>query len=220
MHNRMLNQLKNQNIELDLNHKWVKGYSMSQLNAGKNVHAYEKAEDPQFAMEKGLSIDTTYYKQQQLEKPLSRLSTPVMRSGSVGELFKGAHSRVVRKPSQSAMTIKVTMGNFFSVGVNCICCHTPIRASVQNPEVQSLITELAAYISPHIQYFAQFAALFTGNFCIQWAAKHGCRIEASKRFIRSASIISRIMRKIVNQINGENNNKKERIKSEQRMEVL
>ncbi|KAA6396053.1 MAG: hypothetical protein EZS28_008421 [Streblomastix strix] len=90
----------------------------------------------------------------------------------------------------------------------------------QNPEVQSLITELAAYISPHIQYFAQFVALFTGNFCSQWIAKHGGRIEASKRLIRSASIISRIKREIVNQFNGENNNKQERIKSEQRMEVL
>ncbi|KAA6391275.1 MAG: hypothetical protein EZS28_013194 [Streblomastix strix] len=55
-----------------------------------------------------------------------------MRSGSVGELFNGAHTRVVRKPSQSAKTIKVTMGNFFTVGVTCLCCHTPIRALVQN----------------------------------------------------------------------------------------
>jgi DNA polymerase delta subunit 1 len=28
---------------------------------GKDSHIYEKAEDPQYAMEQGLSIDTNYY---------------------------------------------------------------------------------------------------------------------------------------------------------------
>ncbi|KAA6361977.1 MAG: putative DNA polymerase delta catalytic subunit, partial [Streblomastix strix] len=118
---------------------------------GKDARAYEKAEDPQFAMEQGLSIDTNYYLSQQLEKPLLRLFTPVMGSGSVGELFKGAHTRVVRKPSQSAMTMKGTMGRFFSVGVNCICCHTPIRSSVQNKVQKTNIIQSPPGFAQHPQ---------------------------------------------------------------------
>ncbi|KAA6390875.1 MAG: putative DNA polymerase delta catalytic subunit [Streblomastix strix] len=98
---------------------------------GKDARAYEKAEDQQYAMEQELSIDTNYYLSQQLKKPLLHLFTPVMGSGSVGELFSGAHTRVIRKPSQSTMSMKGTMGRFFSVGVTCLCCHAPIRTSVQ-----------------------------------------------------------------------------------------
>ncbi|KAA6393972.1 MAG: hypothetical protein EZS28_010499 [Streblomastix strix] len=42
------------------------------------------------------------------------------------------YTRVIHKRSQSAMTMKGSMGKFLNVGVNCIHFHTPIRSSVQN----------------------------------------------------------------------------------------
>ncbi|KAK2962524.1 putative DNA polymerase delta catalytic subunit [Blattamonas nauphoetae] len=86
----------------------------------KNAKAYEKSEDPQFVMDRGLSIDTDYYLNQQLAKPLERLFKPIMGDG-FKSLLNGEHTRVIRKPSK--VTAQATgMLQFVGVVRTCINC--------------------------------------------------------------------------------------------------
>ncbi|KAJ1937712.1 DNA-directed DNA polymerase delta, partial [Linderina macrospora] len=64
------------------------------IRGAKDARAYEKAEDPIFALENNLPIDTTYYLEQQLTKPLMRIFEPIL-GDKVGTLFNGTHTRTI-----------------------------------------------------------------------------------------------------------------------------
>lgn len=65
----------------------------------KKAKTYEKAEDPLYALENGIPIDTNYYLENQLRKPLTRIFEPILGEGKVESLFKGDHTRKVKKVS-------------------------------------------------------------------------------------------------------------------------
>jgi len=44
----------------------------------KDAAAYEKSEDPIFVLENNLPIDTKYYLENQLSKPLMRIFEPIL----------------------------------------------------------------------------------------------------------------------------------------------
>ena len=58
------------------------------LQAAKGVKAYDKAEDPIYALEHNLPIDFQHYLDHHLELPLTRLFGPVMNNPK--ELMTGA----------------------------------------------------------------------------------------------------------------------------------
>jgi len=66
------------------------------VEGAKGAKASEKSEDPIYALEHSLSIDTTYYLEQQLTKPLRRIFGPILKD--VNTLFTGAHTRRISKP--------------------------------------------------------------------------------------------------------------------------
>lgn len=47
------------------------------VNKGKNVPAFEKAEDPRFVLENNIPIDAQYYLENQLLNPLIRIFNPL-----------------------------------------------------------------------------------------------------------------------------------------------
>lgn len=51
----------------------------------KDARAYEKSEDPLYALEKGIPLDNQYYLEHQLTKPLKAIFTPIL--GSVNKLI-------------------------------------------------------------------------------------------------------------------------------------
>lgn len=64
------------------------------IKATKGVAAYMKSEDPIFVLENNIPIDSQYYLEQQLSKPLLRIFEPILgetRAESV--LLKGDHTR-------------------------------------------------------------------------------------------------------------------------------
>lgn len=72
--------------------------------------AYEKAEDPIFVLENNLPIDTQYYLENQLSKPLMRIFEPILARPE--ELLNGEHTRMIKvsAPSTGALskfTVKV-----------------------------------------------------------------------------------------------------------------
>lgn len=57
--------------------------------AAKGVKAYDKAEDPIYALEHNLPIDFQHYLEHHLELPLQRLFGPIMKNPK--ELMCGKH---------------------------------------------------------------------------------------------------------------------------------
>lgn len=65
------------------------------IQQGKGSKGFEKSEDPLFALENGLPIDTQYYLDNQLKQPLLRIFDAVLGEKAESTLFKGDHTRSV-----------------------------------------------------------------------------------------------------------------------------
>uniref|UniRef100_A0A8C2CN56 DNA polymerase n=1 Tax=Cyprinus carpio TaxID=7962 RepID=A0A8C2CN56_CYPCA len=64
------------------------------IKATKGVAAYMKSEDPIYVLENNIPIDTQYYLEQQLSKPLLRIFEPILgESKAESVLLKGDHTR-------------------------------------------------------------------------------------------------------------------------------
>lgn len=48
------------------------------IQQGKGSKGFEKSEDPLYALENGLPIDTTYYLENQLKQPLIRIFEAIL----------------------------------------------------------------------------------------------------------------------------------------------
>jgi DNA polymerase delta subunit 1 len=72
------------------------------IKAAKGAKAYEKAEDPIYALENNLPIDVQHYLEHQLAQPLQRIFEPVMKNpkelltGGLGWIGDGGGSGWVR----------------------------------------------------------------------------------------------------------------------------
>lgn len=62
-------------------------------SAAKGTPAYQKAEDPVYALQNSIPIDTTYYLENQLAKPLVRIFEPILGEKAESLLLKGDHTR-------------------------------------------------------------------------------------------------------------------------------
>ena len=63
------------------------------VSGPKGVPAYQKAEDPIFVLENSVPIDTNYYLENQLSKPLIRIFEPILGDKAESLLLKGEHTR-------------------------------------------------------------------------------------------------------------------------------
>ncbi|WP_368902044.1 DNA polymerase domain-containing protein, partial [Escherichia coli] len=64
------------------------------IKGTKDARAYEKSEDPLYVLENNIPIDTKYYLENQLSKPLMRIFEPIMgeRASSLRTSFRiGEH---------------------------------------------------------------------------------------------------------------------------------
>lgn len=63
------------------------------ISATKGAPAYQKAEDPVYALQNSIPIDTNYYLENQLAKPLVRIFEPILGEKAESLLLKGDHTR-------------------------------------------------------------------------------------------------------------------------------
>ncbi|XP_048473423.1 DNA polymerase delta catalytic subunit [Rhincodon typus] len=64
------------------------------ISAAKGVAAYMKSEDPIYVLENNIPIDTQYYLEQQLAKPLLRIFEPILgETKAEAVLLRGEHTR-------------------------------------------------------------------------------------------------------------------------------
>ncbi|KAH6916141.1 delta DNA polymerase [Coprinopsis sp. MPI-PUGE-AT-0042] len=90
----------------------------------KGAAAYEKSEDPLFVLENNLPIDTRYYLDNQLSKPLMRIFEPVL-GDKAQSLLTGDHTRSIQIATP-------TTGGLMKFAVKtetCLGCKTPLRSS-------------------------------------------------------------------------------------------
>lgn len=67
------------------------------VRAYKGAKAYEKSEDPIFALENNIPIDTKYYLDHFITKPLMNIFSPIMKDAKT--LVSGEHTRSVYIPA-------------------------------------------------------------------------------------------------------------------------
>jgi DNA polymerase delta subunit 1 len=83
---------------------------------------YEKSEDPLFVLEHNIPIDTKYYLENQLSKPLVRIFEPILGDGKAQSLLTGDHTRTI---SVAAPTHGGLM-KFAKKTVTCLGCKKPL----------------------------------------------------------------------------------------------
>ncbi|KIM82947.1 hypothetical protein PILCRDRAFT_819751 [Piloderma croceum F 1598] len=90
----------------------------------KGAAAYEKSEDPLYVLENNIPIDTKYYLENQLSKPLMRIFEPILGEKATS-LLSGGHTRSI----QIATPTVGGLMKFAVKTVTCMGCKTPLRGN-------------------------------------------------------------------------------------------
>ncbi|KAF9508169.1 hypothetical protein BS47DRAFT_1373735 [Hydnum rufescens UP504] len=88
----------------------------------KGAAAYEKSEDPLYVLENNVPIDTKYYLENQLSKPLLRIFEPILGEHNANSLLSGDHTRSI----QIATPTVGGLMKFAVKTVTCLGCKTPL----------------------------------------------------------------------------------------------
>ncbi|KAF2727044.1 DNA polymerase delta catalytic subunit [Polyplosphaeria fusca] len=83
---------------------------------------YEKSEDPIYVLENNIPIDTKYYLENQLAKPLGRIFEPILGEKKASQLLTGEHTRAI---SVAAPTM-VGLMKFAKKTQTCMGCKKPL----------------------------------------------------------------------------------------------
>lgn len=97
------------------------------VQAAKGTPVYQKSEDPLYVLENSVPIDTRYYLEQQLSKPLKRLFESILPNPDV--LISGDHTRNVFKATPST---KVGLMKFTKRTQKCLGCKVPLPTDAQD----------------------------------------------------------------------------------------
>ncbi|KAF9054588.1 DNA polymerase family B-domain-containing protein [Panaeolus papilionaceus] len=127
----------------------------------KGAAAYEKSEDPLYVLENNIPIDTKYYLENQLSKPLLRIFEPILGE-KANQLLSGDHTRTI----QIATPTVGGLMKFAVKTVTCLGCKTPLKgkdikgALCKNckPRTQELYNK---HVTMSSQLQVRFARLWT-----------------------------------------------------------
>ncbi|VBB31786.1 unnamed protein product [Acanthocheilonema viteae] len=95
---------------------------------GQKVPAYEKAEDPLYVLQNNIPIDTVYYLENQLAKPLARIFEPILGDKAESILTTGVHT-LVKTVVQSK---KSGLSQFFQKTERCLSCKSSLPKGVSD----------------------------------------------------------------------------------------
>ncbi|KAH9421124.1 DNA polymerase delta 1, catalytic subunit [Dermatophagoides pteronyssinus] len=92
------------------------------IAATKGTPAYMKSEDPLYVLENRIPIDTQYYLENQISKPLIRIFEPIFREKTESVLLRGDHTR-----TKTVLTSKVgALFKYTNKRETCIKCKTSL----------------------------------------------------------------------------------------------
>ncbi|KAF1744026.1 hypothetical protein MXB_3755 [Myxobolus squamalis] len=117
------------------------------IMGSKKDRAYERAEDPIYVLDHNIPLDTSYYLENQLAKPLTRLFEPILGEKTKDTLLKGEHTlnRSISTSSAGLLT-KYTKKN-----ISCIACKSTI--DTKNLIKPTLTSALCNYCEPKLKHF-------------------------------------------------------------------
>lgn len=132
------------------------------ISGTKNTPAYQKAEDPIYVLENNIPIDTNYYLENQLSKPLIRIFEPILGDSAESVLLRGDHTR-----TKTLVTSKVgALAAFTCKKETCLGCKAVLPKGQETNAVciHCKPKESALYqqeLAQHSQLEDKFAELFT-----------------------------------------------------------
>lgn len=98
------------------------------IAAAKNTPAYQKAEDPIYVLENSIPIDSKYYLENQLSKPLIRIFEPILGEKAESILLRGEHTR-----TRAVVTSKVSaLSAFTKKKETCLGCKAVLTKDFEN----------------------------------------------------------------------------------------
>ncbi|KAF2462071.1 DNA polymerase delta catalytic subunit [Lineolata rhizophorae] len=86
---------------------------------------YERSEDPMYVLEHNIPVDTKYYLDNQLAKPLSRIFEPILGEKRAASLLTGEHTRAI---AVAAPTMGRLM-RFATRTATCMGCKKPLTGA-------------------------------------------------------------------------------------------
>ncbi|KAL5119589.1 DNA-directed DNA polymerase delta [Pleosporales sp. CAS-2024a] len=133
------------------------------IKSASGARNFEKSEDPLFVLENNLPIDTKYYLDNQLAKPLGRIFEPILGEKKAASLLTGEHTR-------SITVAAPTMGGlmkFAKKTSTCMGCKKPLTGAHEKdgavcencrPRLGELYTKTLGKVS---ELEVRFARLWT-----------------------------------------------------------
>ncbi|KAF4530684.1 hypothetical protein B566_EDAN004923 [Ephemera danica] len=112
------------------------------IAAPKKTPAYQKSEDPIYVLENNVSIDTDYYLNNQLAKPLLRIFSPILGDTKAeATLLQGEHTL-----SKTKTTSKVgALSAFTTRREVCLGCRTPLSNGNTGAVCQHCLPKQSAF---------------------------------------------------------------------------
>jgi DNA polymerase delta subunit 1 len=95
------------------------------IKAATGAKNFEKSEDPLYVLENNIPIDTRYYLDNQLAKPLGRIFEPILGEKKANSLLHGEHTRTITVAAPSAGGLM----RFAKKTQTCMGCKKPMTAS-------------------------------------------------------------------------------------------
>ncbi|VDN05380.1 unnamed protein product [Thelazia callipaeda] len=117
---------------------------------GQKVPAYEKAEDPIYVLQNSIPIDTTYYLENQLAKPLARIFEPILGDKAESFLITGTHT-LVRTVVQSK---KSGLSQFFQKTERCLSCKSSLPKGVRDATCAHCKPDEGKVYITHVSHFS------------------------------------------------------------------
>ncbi|EMD90709.1 hypothetical protein COCC4DRAFT_186425 [Bipolaris maydis ATCC 48331] len=133
------------------------------VRAATGAKNFEKSEDPIYVLENNLPIDTRYYLDNQLAKPLGRIFEPILGEKKAASLLTGEHTRSI---SVAAPTMGGLM-KFAKKTQTCMGCKKPLTAAHEKdgavcencrPRIPELYTKTLTKVS---ELEVRFSRLWT-----------------------------------------------------------
>ncbi|OQR75031.1 DNA polymerase delta catalytic subunit-like [Tropilaelaps mercedesae] len=153
------------------------------ISAAKGTAAYLKSEDPIYVLENNVPIDTQYYLDNQISKPLLRIFEPILgETRAASELLHGDHTR-----SKAVIHSKVgALAMFTKKKATCIGCKSVLPETGQNEPVCAHCRQQENQI-----YMTEIMSLnrLEDKFARLWTQCQSRRVHHTKDPIRGGRVI-------------------------------
>ncbi|XP_046672164.1 DNA polymerase delta catalytic subunit isoform X1 [Homalodisca vitripennis] len=138
------------------------------IAASKGTPAYQKAEDPIYVLDNNIPIDSTYYLENQLSKPLLRIFSPILGDKAESILLRGDHTR-----TKAVVTSKVgALAAFTTKKQTCLGCKAVLPTQQENqPLCQHCLPNQAKLYMQELNKLQEMET----RFCRLWTECQRCQ---------------------------------------------